>query len=333
MLRWPEMAAPTALLPAGIQTPATLEHYRACATEYLVRSRAENTRRAYASDWADFEAFCRREGQGSLPASAETVACYVAWLKDVQGRKPSTLTRRLSALSQAHQAAGFASPTEELLVRKVMAGIRRVHRSDPASKTPLLPATLKKLLEQIPADTILGLRNRALLLVGFAGGFRRSELVALQVDDIARDEDGVLVRIRHSKTDPDGEGELVGIPIGRHKDTCPVRALDAWLTAAQIETGPLFRATEPWTGAVLDRGLESRRVARLIQQLAAKAGLDPTRFGGHSLRSGLATAAAAGGASERSIMEQTRHKSLKQVRRYIKRGSLFRDNAATFTGI
>ena len=182
-------------------------------------------------------------------------------------------------------------------------------------------------------ETLRGRRDRALLLVGFAGALRRSELVALEVRDVAFEAEGMVLTIRRSKTDPEAAGQLVGIPYGDAPETCPVRALQAWLEAAQITEGAVFRPIERWSNRIEPRALEDRRVATLLQSLVRRAGLDPKNFAGHSLRSGLATAAAAGGASERAIMDQTRHKSVKQVRRYIQRGSLFRDNAAKYTGV
>lgn len=209
--------------------------------------------------------FCEREGQGSLPASPETLACYVTWLKDVQGRKTGTLTRRLSAISQAHQAVGYSSPTQEVVVRRVMAGIRRKHGTEPKSKAPLVPEILKLLLAQIPKAGARALRDRALLLFGFAGGFRRSELVALQMDHLEAAPDGILVKIKRSKGDQEGATETIGIPVGRYKETCPVRALNAWIEAGKIEKGLLFRSTAPWTEEILETGLEGKRVATLIR--------------------------------------------------------------------
>jgi integrase len=157
--------------------------------------------------------------------------------------------------------------------------------------------------------------------------------VALEIRDMAFESEGVVLTIRRSKTDPEASGQLVGIPYGAQAETCPVRALEAWLQAARITEGPVFRPIERWSNLVQPRPLEDRRVATLLKELLQRAGLDPRSFAGHSLRSGLATAAAAGGASERAIMDQTRHRSVKQVRRYIQRGSLFRDNAVKYIGV
>jgi len=321
--RLPATSAETALAAAAD---------RRSAEQYVLRAQASNTRRAYQADWRDFSAYCEARGQGSLPAQPATVALYLAWLADVQQLKAGTVARRLAAIRQAHLAAGLASPTQDLAVRSVLAGIRRTHGSWQQGKTPLLPETLKRLLAVIRPG-LLGLRNRALLLLGFAAGLRRSELVALRLEDLEWSAEGLLLRIRASKGDPAGRGELVGVPRGQQPDTCPVEALRQWLVAADIRQGPIFRATEPGTGKIQARALESKRVAKVIQELAGLAGLDPGQFGGHSLRSGLATAAAQGGASERAIMEQTRHRSVQQVRRYIQRGTVFTDNAARYTGL
>jgi site-specific recombinase XerD len=188
------------------------------------------------------------------------------------------------------------------------------------------------MLDHMELDTLSGLRDRAILLLGFAGGFRRSELVALDVDDLVETAQGLRVRIRRSKTDQEGVGREVGIPFGRHVDTCPVKAWRAWQSAAGLLKGPCFRPMNS-RGGVRDRRLTAQSVALIVKAAAVTAGLEPTSYAGHSLRSGLATAAAAGGASERSIMDQTGHKSLPVVRRYIRRGSLFQDNAASHTDL
>jgi integrase len=268
----------------------------------------------------------------SLPASPETVTEYLAWLAD-QGRKTGTLQRRLAAVRLVHEQAGEAAPGEDPRVRRVMAGIRRTLGSEQTRKQPVSLDLLRRMLEYVDLRSLTGLRDRALLLLGFAGGFRRSELVALRVEDLEWAAGGLVVSIRRSKGDPEGRGELVGVPCGQQPETCPVRAVEEWLRVAGIDSGPVFRATLPGSGRVLERGLNPKRVAICVQRLAALAGLDPRRFGGHSLRSGLATAAAEGGASEQAIMQQTRHKSVQQVRRYVHRGSIFADNAASFTGL
>jgi site-specific recombinase XerD len=316
----------TATLVPVAQSEA-LTHYVAQARTYAQASKAENTQRAYRADWAAFARFCLEHQQASLPAAPQTVALYATAL--APHLKANTITRHLSAISQAHQLAGFPSPTREAIVRTVMAGIRRVHGTIAQAKAPLSPDLLRRLLAQLP-DDLRGRRDRALLLIGFAGALRRSELVALTVADMEFVPEGLVVTIPQSKTDPEGAGQTIGIPYGKDEITCPVRAVRGWLESSGIRVGPIFRAVDRWTG-MSTRALEDHRVAILIKRLAVKAGLDADAFAGHSLRSGLATSAAEGGATERAIMEQTRHRSLTQVRRYIRRGSLFHDNAVSHT--
>jgi len=183
------------------------------------------------------------------------------------------------------------------------------------------------------SDDLRTVRDRALLLLGFAGALRRSELVGLQYEDLRFTDEGLVLTIRHSKTDQEREGQTVGIPYGSHPETCPVRAVRTWLERSQVDSGFLFRAIGRWGREVTAKPICDHQLAKIIKTLARQAGLDPLAFSAHSLRSGLATSAAEGGATERSIMEQTRHKSLKQLRQYIRRGSLFRDNAAARSGL
>jgi site-specific recombinase XerD len=321
-------------LPAPFPEPAppetTLAPFLAQAESYARRSKAENTLRAYRSDWTAFEKFCREREVTSLPASPATVAAYAA--EAARTLKANTVERRLTAISQAHQIAGYASPAEDKLVRTVMAGVRRVKGTAQQGRDPLSAGLLRKMLQGLSSDPRAA-RDRALLLVGFAGAFRRSEVVRLRFEDVRFTGEGLVVTIPQSKTDPDGEGQTVGIPYGSHPESCPVRALEVWLARSGIAEGFLFPAMGRWGGEASAKPLGDHQLAKIIKRLAAAAGLDPRVFSGHSLRSGLATSAAEGGASERSIMDQTRHRSLKQVRKYIRRGSLFRDNAAARSGL
>jgi len=299
---------------------------------YARASKAPNTVRAYRSDLGDFTAWCTSHNVVPIPATPETVALYVTALAGA-GVKASTIQRRLSAISQAHQLSGHEpSPTSTALVRTTMVGIRRTLGMAPGQKSPVVTAELRVLLAVTPADTLAGLRDHALLLIGFAGGFRRGELVALDVEDIEETEDGLRIRIRRGKTDQEAAGREVGIPRGQKPKTDPVRALRAWREAAHIDTGPLFRPVNRHD-QVQDRRLTAEGVAMVVKRAAERAGLDPSRYAGHSLRSGLATAAAAGGAPERAIMKQTGHRSVEMVRRYIRAGSLFQENAAAYVGL
>lgn len=300
------------------------------AHDYISKAKAPNTLKAYRSDWADFVTWCGFRGLRSLPADPATVALYLTALVEA-GRHVSTLGRRISSISQAHKAAGFESPAGSAPVKAVMSGIRRVHGSAQKGKAPVLTDDIHRMVDTLPGSP-LGARDRALLLVGFAGAFRRSELVSLDVGDVEFRAEGLMVTLRRSKTDQEGAGREIAVPYGSNPDTCPVRALRAWLDASGISSGALFRAIDRH-GNLQPGRLSDKAVALVVKRCAEKAGLDASRFAGHSLRSGLATAAAQAGASERSIMEQTGHKSLQMVRRYIRRGSLFRDNAAAKVGL
>lgn len=297
--------------------------------EYIRASKAPNTLRGYQSDWRDFCGWCTSRVLGPLPASPETVAAYIA---DAADRlKPGSLQRRLNAIAEAHKAIGAESPTHAPVVRSVMKGIRRTKGTAPAQKAPALTDDIRAMVEATDAG-LLGARDRALVLLGFAGAFRRSELVSLDVGDCAFGRDGLTVTLRRSKTDQDGAGRKLGIPYGANPDTCPIRVVQSWIEAASIAGGPLFRAVNRH-GQVRPNRLSDITVARVVKKLAAAAGLDPAKYAGHSLRAGHATSAAIAGASERAIMNQTGHRSTTMVRRYIRDGNLFRDNSAGKLGL
>ncbi|NTU85099.1 MAG: site-specific integrase [Chloroflexales bacterium] len=299
------------------------------ARDYAEAAKAPNTRRAYQADWRAFTAWCEAHGRASLPATPETLILYISAL--AESRKVATIQRRLSSISVAHQLAGHPSPTHEAHVRTVMQGIRRTKGAAPAAKEPAVTKVLKAMVEALPEGAI-GARDRALLLLGFAGAFRRSELVSLDVADVRETSDGLVVTLRASKTDQAGEGTKKGIPYGSTPHTCPVRAVRAWKELAGLSEGPLFRPINRH-GQVRPRRLTGHAVATIVKRAATLAGLEPAHFSGHSLRAGLATAAAQAGVSERVIMRQTGHKSLPVLRRYIRDGSLFRENAAAQVGL
>lgn len=299
------------------------------AREFMAQSKAENTKIAYASDWKHFEAWCNANDLGSLPATPQTIALYLTAHADEL--KVSTLQRRLASISAAHRQKEHNFDTRHPALREVWAGIRRAKGTAPATKTPTLTNDIIAMVSNLP-DTLIGTRDRALLLIGFAGAFRRSELVALEVADLnASNGDGLIINLRRSKTDQEGRGRTVGIPFGTSPLTCPVKALETWRALAGIDEGRIFRGVT--RHGTVGNSLTVRSVVRIVKQAAEGAGLDPADYAGHSLRSGFATSAAAAGASERSIMNQTGHKSLPMVRRYIREGSLFRENAATKLGL
>lgn len=300
------------------------------AQNYVAHAKASNTLRAYRADWQDFTAWCDDHNAQPLPALPEVIALYLSDLAG-KGMKASTLQRRVSSISQAHQAAGYETPTSSSKVRSVMAGIRRVHGSVEHGKAPVMVEDLRRMVSCLP-DSLLGVRDRALLLLGFSGAFRRSELVSLDVADVEFTREGLVVTLRRSKVDQEGRGRKLGIPYGSNPETCPVRALQAWLEASGITEGAMFRPINRHGQILLSR-LSGEGVAIVVKRYAGAAGMDPERFGGHSLRAGLATSAAAAGVGERAIMNQTGHRSVNMVRRYIREGSLFRENAAAQIGL
>ena len=307
-----------------------LEPLSAQVREYVRASKAASTLRGYQSDWRDFCAWCEsRGGLCPLPATADSVAAYIAICA---GRlKPGSIQRRLNAIAEAHKAAWLESPTHAAIVRNTLKGIRRTLGTAPTQKIAALTDDIRAMIDATDAG-IIGARDRALILLGFAGAFRRSELVKLDVEDCAFGMDGLTVTLRRSKVDQVGEGRKIGIPYGSNPETCPVRTVQAWAEQAGVTAGPLFRSVNRH-GLVQSGRLSGIDVARVTKKLAARAGLDAAKYAGHSLRAGHATSAAIAGASERSIMKQTGHRSVQMVRRYIRDGSLFRENSAGKLGL
>lgn len=326
----PSSPLPPSRLPLAARTEAAkLEEIGAEARKYLEQSKAPNTRRAYRADWADFSSWCAKYRRSPLPASPDTVAYYLA--DRSQNLKTSTLQRRLASIAEAHRVSGHESPTKAAQVKLVWAGIRREKGVAQAHKKPALTKHIREMVGHLPG-TLLGVRDRALILLGFAGAMRRSELVGLDVTDVALGEDGLVVVIRKSKTDQVRAGRKIGIPFGTNPDTCPVRAVIAWIEEAEIEEGPLFRAVNRH-GQVMDTALSGRAVANVVKRRLVDAGMSARGYAAHSLRAGLITQAAMAGVSERAIQDQSGHKSLAVMRRYIRDGSLFRENAAAKVGL
>jgi integrase len=343
----PEPAGSTALTPTvdPEKSLATLGTLLDQVRAHVENSTAKNTRRAYLTDWKDFYAWCEAHGHTALPATPNTVAFYItdlaargSWLsrdieKDCKPCMVPTIVRKLAAISRQHRAAHHESPCalKNPEVKAVLSGIKRTMGTAPAGKDPLLTDDVRRLLKFTP-DNLLGKRDRALLLLGFAGAFRRSELCALNKADLDFGRDGMKVKVRFSKTDQVGEGRKVAIPYGSNPELCPIRNLGGWMDAAGINDGPVFRAVSRH-GRVSSNALTDQVVWNVIKRYCKKAGLNPAKFGAHSLRSGFVTQASINDATERSIMNQTGHKSVVMVRRYIRDANLFRDNAATRLGL
>jgi integrase len=310
-----------------------LEAFRAAARragEYAKAARAPSTKRAYAADMRAFVTWCEGIGASSLPAQPEIVALYLAHLAD-EGSAVATIDRALVAISQAHKLAGFASPRSEILVREVHRGIRRTLGRAQRRAKPIMPKALREIVTALPSG-LLGTRDRALLLVGFASALRRSELVALDVEDLVADDAGIVLRVRRSKTDQEGVGRDVGIVLGADEATCPVRWLRRWLELAHITSGAVFRGVTRH-GHVTTHRLDGGTVARVVKRSALAAGIDPTVLSGHSLRAGLATAAAKAGKPWHVIMAQTGHRSMSVFRRYVRDAEVLDADANASAGI
>lgn len=314
----PALDSPSGLAPIAPAVEA--------ARGYVAASRADATRRAYAADWRAFLAWANEQGQPALPAPPELVSLYLAALAKA-GRKVSTIERALAGIAAAHRGSGHPWPKGHPAIAAVLSGIRRTHGSSPTKKAPVEAAELRALVSALDGS-LSGLRDRALLLVGWFGAFRRSELASLSIADVRFTEGGLEVHLRRSKTDQQGEGYAKGLPYASSPELCPVRALRRYLDDAGIDAGAIFRAVDR-RGRLGEGALCDKSVARIVQRAAAAAGLDPSRFAGHSLRSGFATTAARQGRALDAIMRQTGHKSERVARGYIRHATLFTENAAS----
>jgi len=264
-----------------------------------------------------------------LPASPLTVADYIAAHADVY--KPATLDRRLAAISVAHKSAGYDSPTGNIAVRGTLRGIKRAMGTAQNKKAPVRRANLRQATAELP-DTLQGKRDRALLLLGYIGALRRSELVALDVADIAFTAEGMRLVIRRSKTDQEATGVVMGIDSGTYTPTCPVRALREWLDCSGIDSGPIFRPINRH-GQLLSSRLSGTAVGLIIKRLAPSLGVDPAAVGGHSLRAGFVTDAYSAGVAEAVIMERSRHKTHSVMAGYRREANLFAVNYTAAVGL
>jgi integrase len=322
--------------PGTMQVPAHLpsvaiEPLSKEALGYALQASAANTGRAYRVAWDDFAAWCREVGRQALPAAPETVGDFLAVRATTH--KAASLNMRLVAIGHAHRLKGYALDTRSPSIRETMRGIRRVHGTAVAKKAAAVTDIVRDAvseLAKIPGPRAL--RDRALLLIGFAGALRRSELVALDVSDLRFVPEGLVITLRRRKTDQEGRGTEIAIPFGTSPRTCPVEALRAWLAAAKIAIGPVFVSVSRH-GRVGGTRLSPYDVARVVKAAVGAAQYDPEEFSGHSLRAGFITSAARAGVAERHIQDQSGHRSLPVLRGYIRRGNLFVDNAASKVGL
>ena len=294
----------------------------------LKNSKANNTVRAYKSDFNDFGLFCAKNGFKSLPTEPKIVSLYLTHLstKDV---KMSTLKRRLVSIGVLHRLKGHYLDTKHPSIIENIMGIKRRKGSMQRGKKPILISHLKEIINVIDEqnkEEIKKLRDRSVILVGFSGGFRRNEIVSLDYDDLDFVKEGLKINLKRSKTDQFGEGSMKALPYFENSRYCPVISLQKWIEISKINSGPLFRRFTKGLNLSKNR-LTDQTVALLIKEYLQLAGIDSRNYSGHSLRSGFATTAAESGAEERSIMAMTGHKSTEMVRRYIRDANLFKNNA------
>ena len=312
------------VLNASAGAIALLQDDVAAARRYADAEKASSTRRAYRSDVAIFAAWCASRGLEPMPATPGAVAAFLS-AEAEGGAKASTLGRRCAAIRWAHEAAGHRSPTQDRAVASVMKGIRRTIGAAKDQKAAATADRIAGMLATIP-DTLGGKRDRALLALGFSGAFRRSELVALTVADLEETAEGLRVTVRRSKTDQEGQGAVIAIPRGARLRVPD--AVRAWLDAAGIVDGPVFRSVNRH-GRVGAAALTDKVVALVVKRYAEAAGLVVADFSGHSLRAGFLTSAADAGASIFKMMDVSRHKSVDVLRGYVRRAEIFRDHAGS----
>ena len=294
----------------------------------LQNSKANNTVRAYKSDFNDFGLFCAKNGFKSLPTEPKIVSLYLTYLS-TKDLKISTLKRRLVSIGVIHKLKGYYLDTKHPSIIENIMGIKRRKGSIQKSKKPILISNLKQIINVIDQQNkkeIKKLRDRSIILIGFSGGFRRNEIVSLDYEDLDFVSEGLKISLRSSKTDQFGEGFTKALPYFDNSRFCPVASLKNWIDVSKINSGPLFRKFVKGS-KLSEKRLTDQTVALLIKEYLHLAGINSKNYSGHSLRSGFATSAAESGAEERSIMAMTGHKSAEMVRRYIKEANLFKNNA------
>jgi integrase len=313
------------------------------ALEYHDSALSENTRKAYQQGWEDFAEFCEEHGFEPAPATEQAVALYLSGrAKDLA---PSTLSQRMAAIQHAHDERGLSSPTRSKSVQNVMRGIRRESDRSPEQAPPLLTEHIKDMVDALPgsgnppegteaeAAWLRGKRDRALILMGFAGAFRRSELAALHVEHIDSRPDGLLVTVPESKTDQEGEGQLVAIRRIEDSGYCPVKALRQWVAVAEVEDGPIFRGV-PRSGYISRNAITGRTVGNAVKRAAEAAGLPRAKdYTGHSLRAGHITQASMEGAPDAAIQAQSRHESDRAFREYVRPQKLLENTSSAHLGL
>ena len=294
----------------------------------LKSSKAINTIRAYKSDFKDFGGFCAKHSFKSLPTDPKIVSLYLTYLSG-KNAKMSTLRRRLVSIGMIHKLKGHYLDTKHPVIIENLMGIKRTKGSIQRGKKPILINHLKAIInviDELKTEEIKKARDKTLILVGFGGGFRRTELISIDHEDLEFVPEGVKITLRRSKTDQFGEGTIKGLPYFSNEKYCPVVHLKKWIKISNIQQGPIFRRFGKGSSLTTNR-LTDQSVVLLIKRYLELAGIENKNYSGHSLRSGFATVSAESGADERSIMAMTGHKTTQMVRRYIKEANLFKNNA------
>ncbi len=311
---------------------AELEDAAEETAKLIEQSVAKSTKRAHEGDWKHFANWCARYNLTPLPAEPRTIALYIG--AHSKRHKPATIRRRLASITVMHRRADpdAIPPTKHEGVRRAWRGLLRTYGAATKSKNAARTAQVRRMVETLDLATLTGKRDRAIILIGFAGAFRRSEVVGFDVHHVEERTDGLAIVLPWSKTNQDGEHEEVGIRFGEVDLTCPVKAWRAWLAASGVSEGPPFRRIDRH-GRLGDTRLTGKAVALIVKRTAEAAGYDPDLFAGHSLRRGLITSAAEAEVSERRIMRHSRHRSVPTVRRYMDEVDLFKDNPSGQVGL
>ena len=296
--------------------------------DYITKAKSSNTRKAYRTDWQDFDQWCGSRGLASLPASPATIAGYLADL--AKTHKAATLERKLVSIRQAHSMAGHPLDKNNSCISETLKGIKNTIGTAQTMKAPIVIDDLRAMVQTLGND-LSGVRDRALLLIGFTGAFRRSELVSLKVEDLRFTKNGIEILLRKAKTDQEGKGQTVPIPYGSNPDTCPVRAMQSWLEVSGITSEHVFRGINRH-GHISEKGMTPAAVALIIKRNDHIRGRE-AEFGGHSLRAGFCTTAAINGISAHASMRQARQKKIETHQKYIRLANLWQDCAATKLGL
>lgn len=318
------------------------------ASAYIAKARAENTKKAYQSDWSDFEEWCHAHGLQSLPADTMTVVRYITdratneWSKPVskgrgknkvlvqfKGLKAASIDRKLISIGKAHQFAGLKFDRKHPALKELLSGIKREKGTQQSQKTPLLIDDLRLIFKNMK-DDLKGARDKALLLLGFVGALRRSEIVSLQHEDVKFVREGIEITLRKSKTDQEGRCDVIPIPYGSHLLTCPIRALQKWLEVSAITSGPLFRSIDRHN-RLGHQEMSPASVALIIKRNIPEE--KQHEYSGHSLRAGFCTQAAKNGVQDTLGMRHSRHKKFDTWKKYVRLATVWEENAASKLGL